>query len=151
MTVSISSREQGEGLPGKSFKRLLRGHLWTAAFMLLLAVAVPASTFAQGRGRGRDRYSGADKKCGKFVNCHDARDGRWDGRGPRRNSYRNRVDYIGRRYRVRRGYSYDRGRSYDNGQARMKYRARERRAQLRPRYFARRYAVRNNRRWQHRQ
>jgi hypothetical protein len=24
-----------------------------------------------------------NKKCGKFVNCHDARDGRIDGRGPR--------------------------------------------------------------------
>jgi hypothetical protein len=25
-----------------------------------------------------------DRKCRKFVNCHDARDGRVDGRGPNR-------------------------------------------------------------------
>jgi hypothetical protein len=53
--------------------------------------------FGQGRGRGNDRglgvlgqgrdrgeNRGLGKKCGKFVNCHDARNGRWDGRGPRR-------------------------------------------------------------------
>jgi len=53
---------------------------------LILVVAMPALTFAQGRGRGRD------KKIEKFVNGHDARDGRWDGRGPNRsrNISRNR-------------------------------------------------------------
>ena len=46
-----------------------------------------------GRGRGPIIFgnggpgnsSNQDKKCAKFVNCHDARDGRWDGRGPRSN------------------------------------------------------------------
>lgn len=33
------------------------------------------------RGRGRNQ----DWKCGKFINCHDARDGRVDGRGPNSN------------------------------------------------------------------
>lgn len=50
---------------------------------LLLAVAMPTTSFGKDRGRqgrGRDRQG----KCGKFVNCHDARDGRVDGRGPRR-------------------------------------------------------------------
>jgi hypothetical protein len=42
-----------------------------------------ASTDAMGQRRGR-RNSHLDKKCAKFVNCHDARDGRWDGRGPNR-------------------------------------------------------------------
>ena len=51
-------------------------------FGLILVVAMPALTFAQGRGRGR----GQDKKAEKFVNGHDARDGRWDGRGPNRSS-----------------------------------------------------------------
>lgn len=51
-------------------------------FGLILVVAMPALTFAQGRGRGR----GQDKKSEKFVNGHDARDGRWDGRGPNRSS-----------------------------------------------------------------
>jgi hypothetical protein len=55
--------------------------------MLLLLMAAPATSFAQGRwGRDRDwnnNYWRHNKKCQKFVNCHDARDGRWDGRGPR--------------------------------------------------------------------
>jgi len=53
---------------------------------LLIAVVMIASTFllpsygfAQGRGRGRV----LSKKSAKFVNRHDARDGRWDGRGPK--------------------------------------------------------------------
>ena len=46
---------------------------------LFLLAALPAASLAQGRGRGR----GQDKKLDKFVNGHDARDGRWDGRGPR--------------------------------------------------------------------
>jgi hypothetical protein len=55
-----------------------------AAASCLLLTALPAVTLAQGRGLGR----GHDQswKCGKFVNCHDARNGRWDGRGPRTNS-----------------------------------------------------------------
>lgn len=53
---------------------------------LLLAVAMPATSFGKDRGRrhGRNRFDNRDWKCGRFVNCHDARDGRWDGRGPRR-------------------------------------------------------------------
>jgi hypothetical protein len=50
--------------------------------ILLLACILFAATegFAQGRGHGR----GQVKKAAKFINGHDARDGRWDGRGPRR-------------------------------------------------------------------
>jgi hypothetical protein len=53
---------------------------------LLLAVAIPATSFGMDRGRrhGRGRDFD-DRKCSKFVNCHDGRDGRWDGRGRRRN------------------------------------------------------------------
>ena len=47
---------------------------------LLMIFAISTDANAQGRGR---RASNWDKKCSKFVNCHDARDGRWDGRGPR--------------------------------------------------------------------
>jgi len=74
-------------------------------FGLVLLLAMPAISLAQGRGRGRGRGPDWDKKCAKFVNCHDARDGRWDGRGPRRNAdYRrntifgNRVGYRNRSY-----------------------------------------------------
>jgi len=70
-----------------------------------------ASSDALGQRRGR-RDSHLDKKCAKFVNCHDARDGRLDGRGPNRRvgltdsifrrSRRNRnTDVFGRRGRGR--------------------------------------------------
>ena len=70
---------------------------------LLLSLAIPAATLAQGKGHGKGHGKGGwsdridhnrsgnrrnrraknyDKKCGKFVNCHDARAGRIDGRGP---------------------------------------------------------------------
>lgn len=69
-----------------------------AVITMLLAIAMPATSFGQNhgrQGRGRDNRHW---KCGKFVNCHDARDGRRDGRGPRadrvsdilRNRIRNR-------------------------------------------------------------
>jgi hypothetical protein len=71
-------------------------------FTLCVAIvcAVSAAAFAQGRGRGNsngrrddvfadrdysyNRGRNQNWKCGKFVNCHDARDGRRDGRSPRR-------------------------------------------------------------------
>ncbi len=58
-----------------------------AIVALIVMMAMPVTSLAknQGRGRGRGRdFDRFDRKCGKFVNCHDARDGRWDGRGPRR-------------------------------------------------------------------
>jgi hypothetical protein len=48
---------------------------------LLFSVGMSSDAMAQGRGRRAGQW---DKKCEKFVNCHDARDGRWDGRGPNR-------------------------------------------------------------------
>jgi len=53
----------------------------TATLVLLMVLSVSYDALGQGRSR---RVRGFDKKCEKFVNCHDARDGRWDGRGPRR-------------------------------------------------------------------
>jgi hypothetical protein len=83
----------------------------TILFALILVLAMPLVSFAQGRGRGRGRGLSNLDKCGKFVNCHDARDGRWDGRGPRGSQIgrRNRNDDIffpGRR--VRRVHRVDR-------------------------------------------
>ena len=49
-----------------------------------LAVLVLLSGSYDARANGRDRDSKRDKKCAKFVNCHDASEGRVDGRGPRR-------------------------------------------------------------------
>ena len=62
---------------------------------LMLLVGMSTDAMAQGRGR---RSSNWDKKCEKFVNCHDARDGRWDGRGPDRDRD-NRFGNIFRRSR----------------------------------------------------
>jgi len=59
-------------------RKLNRNILFIVAGLVLL-VATPATNFAQ--GRGRDRRD--EKKSDRFVNRHDARDGRWDGRGPR--------------------------------------------------------------------
>ena len=83
----------------------------TAALALLMLLSVAADTF--GQGRGRRVFGLGDKKCAKFVNCHDARDGRWDGRGPRRNN--NVLSSIGifrRSRRVRRDRDFDRDRSW---------------------------------------
>ena len=68
---------------------------------LLLMLAMPGTAFGDNRdrndrhrrGHGRE-WNKHNRKCGKFVNCHDARAGRRDGRGPRRwranNRWRNR-------------------------------------------------------------
>lgn len=63
-------------------------------FALILAMVLPIISFAQGRGNGRG--AGKPDKCSKFVNCHDARDGRVDGRGPavqNNNPYPNNYPY----------------------------------------------------------
>ena len=78
---------------------------------LSLAVLLPTTALGQGRGRGHGRggiFGDSHNKCGKFVNCHDARDGRWDGRGPRGTRvgnvlWRNRI-----RYRRHRNFDIDR-------------------------------------------
>ena len=60
---------------------------------ILLSLAMSATAFGQDRhGRWRQRgnrdnsdWSKRNRKCGKFVNCHDARNGRWqrlNERGP---------------------------------------------------------------------
>jgi len=78
--------------------------LMTIFFGFVLLLALPAVSMAQGRGRGRGRGYDWDnnKKCAKFVNCHDARDGRWDGRGPQRSTYYRRNGmFVNRGDRVR--------------------------------------------------
>jgi hypothetical protein len=63
-----------------------------AAFGLILILTLPLTGLAQGRGHGRGRGPDLGKKCSKFVNCHDASEGRLDGRGPRRDSiFRNGI------------------------------------------------------------
>ena len=56
--------------------------LLTVALALVANLALSGATFAgHERGRGRGRFN--DKKAEKFINGHDARDGKFDGRGPR--------------------------------------------------------------------
>ena len=63
-----------------------RFSLLISILVMACALLVPDQGFGQGRGRGR----GLDKKAAKFINGHDARDGRWDGRGPRARFIRRR-------------------------------------------------------------
>jgi len=60
--------------------RTLRFALLTAVLAIIVNLALSAVTFAHDK-HWRGRFH--DKKAGKFINGHDARDGRWDGRGPR--------------------------------------------------------------------
>jgi hypothetical protein len=46
---------------------------------LIFLLSIPVYVSAQGRGHGQ----GLNKKSTKFVNGHDASNGRFDGRGPR--------------------------------------------------------------------
>ena len=81
---------------------------WRVAifFAVIMLLALPVISYAQGRGNGhghgRGRGSNTSWKCQVFVNCHDARDGRWDNRGPRGSRIGNRNGIFLPRNRVRR-------------------------------------------------
>ena len=60
---------------------------------MVMLVSVPVYVSAQGRGHGQ----GLNKKSAKFVNGHDARDGRFDGRGPRTGLPRTRHNGLGKK------------------------------------------------------
>jgi hypothetical protein len=88
-------------------RRLTSRTLFGIAVLALLTM-LSVSSEAMGQGRGR-RASHMDRKCAKFVNCHDARDGRWDGRGPdRRQSLTDRIFRRNRRADIRRDRRRDR-------------------------------------------
>ena len=94
-------------LIGRWFKEeLMKSLFGILVLSLMLFAGMSTDVMAQGRGRGR----GLDKKCEKFVNCHDARDGRWDGRGPNRDD---RFGNIFRRSRRVRDRDRDRHRNHD--------------------------------------
>ncbi|HWO02318.1 MAG TPA: hypothetical protein VNS63_23935 [Blastocatellia bacterium] len=85
-------------------KRVL---LLITSVIIAVTLLLPASGSAQGRGHGW----GQGKKSAKFVNGHDARDGRWDRGGPRRGVWRGGWYYVpDRRHRgwvrVRHGRVY---------------------------------------------
>lgn len=88
-------------------------------FALALAVALPFVSLAdpmQGRGRGHGKQDKRDV----FVNGHDARDGRYDGRGPNRDRRDRDDDDRDERDNNSRDRNYDRNRngSYSRTEAR---------------------------------
>jgi hypothetical protein len=85
-----------------SFKNK-RATLWATILTLIIAIGMPGIALAdppqgRGQGRGKVKLSKQEKKNEKFKNGHDARDGRWDGRGPRDrdDDYDDDDDYYGR-------------------------------------------------------
>ena len=66
-----------------------------AILILIVAIGLPTLALAgpqQGRGKNKNKPSHQQKKDAKFKNGHDARDGRWDGRGPQDRDDRNDDD-----------------------------------------------------------
>ena len=74
--------------------KTLRIALVITTLAMAVNMALSGETFAKQR---RGHFN--DKKAEKFINGHDARDGRWDGRGPRFR-IRDRRDHDGR-FRIR--------------------------------------------------
>ena len=107
-----------------------RNVVGAAVLALLMMLSVSSEVLGQGRGR---RVSRSDKKCAKFVNCHDARDGRWDGRGPNR-----RVGFGDRIFRRNRR-DRDRDRDGDRMSRRRRNRDRDRDFDRDPFWRGRRY------------
>ncbi len=95
-----------------TLNKILAKFLVAACLMTLALTTIVVADPPQGRGRGkgrkadrfvrdrdfnddcrgcwdeRGRRRNSDKKEEKFINGHDARDGRWDGRGPKAKSRR---------------------------------------------------------------
>ena len=80
------------------------GRALVLASMFALLIPTLATAQGRGRGRGQERQEGqerrerrqenkSDRKCAKFVNCHDASDGRRDGKGPDRRSSLERLSH----------------------------------------------------------
>lgn len=94
-----------------------------AALGLLMMLSV--TTDSMGQRRNRRVFRNTDRKCDKFVNCHDARDGRWDGRGPRRDGDRDRFTLgriFGRSRRDRDSDRFERRRRRDRDDDRFERR-----------------------------
>jgi len=84
----------------------MRRTILRIAFGIVMLCLLSTSAFAQGRGRGR----GLQRKSDVFVNGHDARDGRWDGRGPNRTvGVRRNGVFVARGNRVGYRRRYDMG------------------------------------------
>jgi hypothetical protein len=57
--------------------------LWVTILTLIFTIGLPTLALADPpQGKGKSKASKQERKNAKFKNGHDARDGRWDGRGP---------------------------------------------------------------------
>jgi hypothetical protein len=120
-----------------------RRTLFLMIFSIGLAFLLPATSLGQGRGRGR----GEEKKFYKFVNGHDARAGRWDGRGPGfgrrmpRSSviYEQRPNYTYRSYTFGYPQIYNESQYYTYGSSQPYYADRYYSYRYSQPYFANRY------------
>ena len=77
LTLILSQIAEGKLMKLVAFRKFFM--VVGLAFLVVIGASYEAR--AQGRGWKASKW---DKKCDKFVNCHDASEGRLDGRGPRR-------------------------------------------------------------------
>jgi hypothetical protein len=76
---TTTSKNSGGFFMLRSDSRRSRRNFVVLMLMTLLLVAiVPATSFGGDRGRRNGRGRDQSWKCGRFINCHDARDGRRD-------------------------------------------------------------------------
>lgn len=98
-----------------------RSLVFAAIFSVFAVITLPSLAFgSQWRGqenryerrndRSSDNYRREKRKQATFINGHDARDGRWDARGP----YRKRSFERWERDRNRNRYAYRNRRRYQN-------------------------------------
>ncbi len=93
-----------------------RNFVMLGGLALFILMSAPYETRAQGRSRDDSKW---DKKCAKFVNCHDASEGRVDGRGPRRGADNDDWNWK----HIRHGRNFDR----DNDRRQIRRNHRDRR------------------------
>jgi hypothetical protein len=114
--------------------------LFLMIFSMGLAFVLPAVALGQGRDRGR----GEEKKFYKFANGHDARDGRWEGRGRRVAQsyviYQRRPSYNYRTYTDGYPQTYYGSQYYTYGSSQPYYTNRYYSYRYSQPYFANRYA-----------
>lgn len=89
--------------------------LRAAVFVIAATLSLQTLSFAQGRGHGR----GHDRKQDVFVNGHDARDGRFDNRGPRHRDFdRDNRDFDGDNGVFNRRHNRDHDRRFERREER---------------------------------
>ena len=76
--TSTSKNSGGFSMQHSDSERSTRNFVVLMLMTFLLVAIVPATSFGKDRGRRNGRGRDQSWKCGRFINCHDARDGRRD-------------------------------------------------------------------------